>query len=303
MSPSATPRDPRRAGPGWRHGAALALSALLLASAPAQAQVSIGVELPGISIGVNVPLYPRLERVADYPVYYAPDLPSNYFFYDGLYWVFTDDDWYSSTWFDGPWRPVGQQLVPAYLLRVPVRYYRSQPPLFRGWQADAPPRWGAYWGSSWQRQRDGWDRWDRGAMPPPAPLPRYQRNYSAERYPRADEQQTLQRDHYQYRPREAFTRQHVELERAQPPRANRPDRFSRDSQPPEHQPRQGRGEPDRAPMPRPVPREDRGADQDGRPGPDGRFGPTRDRGPDPDRGNGRGRGDDRDREQGREQGR
>ena len=39
-----------------------------------------------VSIGINVPVYPRLVQVPNYPVYYAPGLASNYFFYDGLYW-------------------------------------------------------------------------------------------------------------------------------------------------------------------------------------------------------------------------
>jgi hypothetical protein len=56
-----------------------------------------------VSIGINVPIYPRLVVVPGYPVYYAPQLDSNYFFYDGLYWVFQDDNWYQSSWYNGPW--------------------------------------------------------------------------------------------------------------------------------------------------------------------------------------------------------
>jgi hypothetical protein len=53
----------------------------------AVAQVSIGIGLPGVSIGINLPVYPQLVPVPGYPVYYAPQLNSNFFFYDGLYWV------------------------------------------------------------------------------------------------------------------------------------------------------------------------------------------------------------------------
>ena len=38
----------------------------------------------------------------------------------------------------------------------------------------------------------GWDRWDRSAVPVPAPLPTYQRQYSGNRYPHVDQQQVLQ---------------------------------------------------------------------------------------------------------------
>jgi hypothetical protein len=54
----------------------------------AVAQVSIGIGLPGVSIGINLPYYPDLVRVPGYPVYYAPRLDSNFFFYDGMYWVY-----------------------------------------------------------------------------------------------------------------------------------------------------------------------------------------------------------------------
>ncbi len=153
---------------------------LLLGQVPAaQAQVSvgIGVEMPGISIGINLPSFPDLQRVPGYPVYYAPGAPGNYFYYDGLYWVLQGDDWYASSWYNGPWQRVMPLYVPAYVLRVPVYYYRQPPPYFRVWRADAPPRWDEHWGPEWQQRRPGWNHWDRHAAPPPAPLPTYQRRY------------------------------------------------------------------------------------------------------------------------------
>ena len=41
--------------------------------------------------------------VPGYPVYYAPGLVSNYFFNDGMYWVYQDDNRYASSWHNGPW--------------------------------------------------------------------------------------------------------------------------------------------------------------------------------------------------------
>ena len=61
------------------------------------AQVSIGIGLPNVSIGINLPLYPELVPVPGYPVYYAPRMEANYFFYDGLYWVYQQDNWYASS--------------------------------------------------------------------------------------------------------------------------------------------------------------------------------------------------------------
>lgn len=57
-------------------------------STQAQVAVGIGIDMPGVSIAIDLPAYPDLLRVPGYPVYYAPQAPGNYFYYDGLYWVF-----------------------------------------------------------------------------------------------------------------------------------------------------------------------------------------------------------------------
>ncbi|MGH8746615.1 MAG: hypothetical protein ACREUK_08990, partial [Burkholderiales bacterium] len=125
------------------------------------------------------------------------------------YWVFQDDRWYASTWYNGPWSTVDPYSVPPYVLRIPVRYYRHPPEYFHGWRRDAAPRWGEHWGHEWSERRSGWDRWDHKAAPRPAPLPRYQRNYSGERYPRAQQRQReLETRNYRYQPREAEAREH-----------------------------------------------------------------------------------------------
>lgn len=179
-----------------------ALSILLCPLIPAHAQISV-------SIGINLPAYPELVPVPGYPVYYAPRAHTNYFFYDGLYWVYEEDNWYASNWYNGPWEFVRPEEVPLFVLRIPVRYYQRPPVYFRGWNGNAPPHWGEHWGRNWEERRGGWDQWDRRSVPPPAPLPDYQRRYSGDRYPRAPEQQNLIRsEHYRYQPRESVTQQH-----------------------------------------------------------------------------------------------
>jgi hypothetical protein len=168
-----------------------------------------------VSIGINLPVYPEFVQVPGYPVYYAPRLNSNYFFYDGLYWVYQGDNWYASEWYNGPWALVAPEVVPLYILRIPVRYYRRPPGFFRGWRADAPPRWGQHWGNEWEQRRSGWDRWDRRSVPAPAPLPVYQRQYSGNRYPTVERQQALQSQNYRYQPRDEVVRQHYQQQRAQ----------------------------------------------------------------------------------------
>lgn len=208
---------------------------LLWSVTSAIAQVSIGIGLPGVSIGINLPVYPELVPVPGYPVYYAPRLNSNYFFYDGMYWVYQGDNWYASSWYNGPWGLVAPEVVPLFVLRIPVRYYRHPPAYFRGWRPDAPPRWGEHWGREWERRRTGWDRWNRSSVPAPAPLPLYQRQYSRDQYPRVEQQQALQSQNYRYQPRDPVVRRHYQEQAVQ--RAPAPTQRGQQGAPQERSPR------------------------------------------------------------------
>ena len=193
----------------------------LATTATAEVSIGIGIGLPNVSIGINLPLYPELVPVRGYPVYYAPRVNANYFFYDGMYWVYQDDNWYASSWYNGPWSYVDPYVVPVYILRVPVSYYRQPPPYFRGWRSNAPPRWNEHWGRSWEQRRGGWDRWNRSAVPRRAPLPVYQRQYAGDRYPRGEQQHRLHNKSYRYQPRDKVVRQHlqqVNKRSSEPPR-------------------------------------------------------------------------------------
>lgn len=203
------------------------------------AQVNIGIGLPSVSIGINIPVFPELVPVPGYPVYYGPRLDTNLFFYDGVYWVFAEDNWYTSVWYNGPWDSVAPEMVPDFLLRIPVIYYRRPPVYFFGWEREAPPRWGERWGHDWEERRRNWDHWDHRSVPQRAPLPLYQRRYPQDRYPRIEEQQTLRERDYHYRPREEEVRRRFEPapgehKHAPTPR-RRPD-VSKGSVPPRAQP-------------------------------------------------------------------
>lgn len=205
---------------------------LFCSMTPAVAQVSVGVALPGVSIGINLPVYPELVRVPGYPVYYAPRLQSNYFFYDGMYWVYQGDNWYASSWYNGPWSLADPEYVPLFILRIPVRYYRAPPAYFHRWRVDAPPRWGEHWGNDWERNRHGWDTWNRHSAPAPAPLPLYQRRYSGNRYPRLQQQHELHSQNYRYQPRDPIGRRHYRAQAGQrAPAPSRGQEMTRDRSP------------------------------------------------------------------------
>lgn len=234
----------------------IALSMLLGSVTSVQAQISVGIGLPGISIGINMPVYPNLVLIPGYPVYYDPRAEANYFFYDGLYWVYQGDDWYASSWYNGPWQLTPPEYVPLFVLRVPVRYYRRPPVYFRAWRADAPPRWGDHWGRDWEQRRSGWDRWDRRAAPKAAPLPVYQRQYSGNRYPRAIEQQhAIQVQKYRYQPHDPVARQHLQQRSDQDNERARPQQQAPVSQQrPPRQQQDSQLDQQRQPMPVPPPR-------------------------------------------------
>jgi hypothetical protein len=277
----------------------LLLSGLLLMALPASAQVSFGVSLPGLQIGINVPTYPRLVRVPGYPVYYDPQADNNYFFYDGLYWVFSDETWYQSSWYDGPWQSMHPDNVPLFVLRVPVRYYRQPPTFFRGWRADAAPRWGERFGPGWQQGHNNWDRWDRRNAPAAAPLPTYQRSFRGEQYPQAPERQQALRDqHYRYPGRD-----NAPPQPGQPPQAQPPARQQAQPQPPHGQPQppQDRPRPAQPPQPQqprqaqPQPQPQQSQPQQAQPQPQNRPPPPERRPPagEPPNNPGQGRGQDR----------
>ena len=192
--------------------ALILLLVTMIFTRPADAQLSVGISAPSISIGINLPAFPHLVVVPGYPVYYAPNVNADYFFYDGFYWVFNVEDgqWYSSSWYNGPWVFVEPMYVPQPLLVIPFRYYRVRPAYWSGWVYDAPPRWGFHWGRDWESRRSGWDRWDRNRSFAPAPLPTYQRAYPRDRYPAPAVQVNIHNERYTYQARDT----NVQRERA-----------------------------------------------------------------------------------------
>jgi hypothetical protein len=208
-SAKATKSIDRSRGEKMRY-ALIVLLVLLCSVSSAAAQVSIGIGPPSVSIGINLPSFPSFVVVPGYPVYYAPRLDTNLFFYDGLYWVYQGDKWYASSWYNGPWGLVAPEVVPVFVLRIPVRYYRHPPAYWAGWRSDAPPRWGEHWGHEWEQRRSGWNQWDRRSAQPPAPLPVYQRQYSGNRYPVVEQQRALVSQKYRYQPQDPVVRQHYQ---------------------------------------------------------------------------------------------
>jgi hypothetical protein len=116
--------------------AAVAVGVLV---ARAQADVNIGITFGGPpSIVVAEP--PRMVLVPRSPVYWAPSLPYNFFYYDGRYWTYHEGGWFWSASVHGPWGHVAMGAVPRPVLAVPVAYYRV-PPGHMKHHHHGPPPW------------------------------------------------------------------------------------------------------------------------------------------------------------------
>ncbi len=187
---------------------------LALAAAPAPADE--------VHVGIEISAYPQLVLVPGFPVYYAPEVRANYFFYDGDFWLF-DEHWYRSPWYDGPWERVERDDVPDVILQIPIRYYVAPPAFFFGWSIVAAPHWGEHWGHDWERRRHGWDRHEhRERYGVPAPLPDYQRHFNGGQYPRERERQhELQHRNYGYRPHDPFVQRSPRMPGAGVPHESR----------------------------------------------------------------------------------
>lgn len=113
-----------------------------------------------MSLGFLILIYLMLVCILGYLVYYDLCVDLNYFFYDGLYWVFVGGDWYVSSWYDGLWYLVVLIYVLVFVLCILVCYYWRLLFYFCYWCLDVVLCWGEYWGFVWECECSGWDCWD-----------------------------------------------------------------------------------------------------------------------------------------------
>jgi hypothetical protein len=116
----------------WTLAGLSTLSALLAVSTTAVAEVNVN---------INIGPPPQMIVVPQTPVYYAPSLPHNFFYYDGRYYTFRDDAWYWSGSVRGPWGWIEIGRVPPPVLRVPIAYYPVRPVSWGKHKRGGPPPW------------------------------------------------------------------------------------------------------------------------------------------------------------------
>jgi hypothetical protein len=137
--------------------AAFACAALLIALAgPAAAGVNINV---GIGIPIPVPVVvapapPPVVVVPGTPLYYAPGMNVDVFFYGGWWWTPYQGYWFRGPAYNGPW---------AYV-QAPPRVFFSLPPDYRQrviYQRPIPYGYFQQHWREWDRDRRG-PSWDGG---------------------------------------------------------------------------------------------------------------------------------------------
>ncbi len=108
----------------------------ILAAGVVAAEVSVNVNIGPPPPPLVVAAPPALVVVPGTPVYYAPQVQYNYFFYDGRYYTVHDGAWFYAPAYNGPWVFVAPGLVPRPVLAVPVQYYKVPP---GHWKHGGPP--------------------------------------------------------------------------------------------------------------------------------------------------------------------
>ncbi|MBI3002899.1 MAG: hypothetical protein HYY54_04625 [candidate division NC10 bacterium] len=71
---------------------------------------------------------PYLVLIPGSEVYYAPELPLELFFYNGLWFTLHGGRWFYSADYTGPWTYLSPRGVPPALQRLPAEYRGTPSP-------------------------------------------------------------------------------------------------------------------------------------------------------------------------------
>jgi hypothetical protein len=96
-------------------------------AAASDIRIDIGLGIPSVRPPVVITAPPQLIVVPGTSVYYAPEMPANYFFYKGRYYTVVNGVWSTAPVYNGPWAVIQIGQVPPPVLSVPVEYYKIPP--------------------------------------------------------------------------------------------------------------------------------------------------------------------------------
>jgi hypothetical protein len=114
--------------------AAAAILAITTSATAQDVKINIGLGVPPIVLTAP----PQLVVVPGTPVYYAPEVSANLFFYKGRYYTVANGVWAMAPAYGGPWAVIQIGQVPAPVVAVPVEYYKIPPGQLK---KHGPPSW------------------------------------------------------------------------------------------------------------------------------------------------------------------
>jgi hypothetical protein len=118
--------------------------------------VSFGIDMVAPPPGVFVTRPPALYIIPGTPVYYAPQVEKQLYFYSDNWYRLYDGYWFRAAYHNGPWAYLAPPGVPVVFRRLSPRYY-VVPPRDQYRVSWAPPRYWRPMGARHYGDRDEWD--------------------------------------------------------------------------------------------------------------------------------------------------
>jgi hypothetical protein len=129
--------------------AGAAIAAAIGFSEPAQAEVSVNINLGPPPIVVSAP--PAVVMIPGSQVHFVPDPSIDVFFYGGYWWSPRGERWYRARAYNGPWGVIERHRIPRAVIYMP-RDYRTR------YERERHVPYG-----QWKKDRTRWDRENRKA--------------------------------------------------------------------------------------------------------------------------------------------
>lgn len=105
-----------------KHGllSLLALVMMSLPATPAAAEVNVNINVSGPPVIASEPVH--MVMVPKTSVYFVPDPGMDIFYYQGAWWSYRGNVWYSAGAYNGPWVVVKTKRVPRAVVAMPPNY-------------------------------------------------------------------------------------------------------------------------------------------------------------------------------------
>lgn len=89
-------------------------------------RVALLQSLPQDSAPLRVARRPKLARIPNLSVYYAPELRYNLYQADKAWYLLHNEKWYQGETHEGPWRYLSYSKVPEKLKKIPAEFIKKR---------------------------------------------------------------------------------------------------------------------------------------------------------------------------------